>query len=188
MQDHVRAKALLQTVHIDDELGLCLAPAWIGRTSIGCPGLKRAAFVVASPTQSAGPRAGQTARAVFTFVAAETPSNLVAVMAISAAVFLRDTRRNSEWSPRMPCSGPVRRRKPEPTTCHLRYRRRGALAPTVTGFIVQATGTFVPALLVGAVIALASALAYLVVIPNRPIRPAELGVAAPSARPSGASM
>ena len=30
----------------------------------------------------------------------------------------------------------------------------GALAPTVTGFIVQATGTFVPALLVGAMIAL----------------------------------
>jgi cyanate permease len=55
----------------------------------------------------------------------------------------------------------------------------GALAPTVTGFIVQATGTFVPALLVGAVIALASALAYLVVIPNRPIRSAELGVAHP---------
>ena len=55
-------------------------------------------------------------------------------------------------------------------------------------FIVQATGTFVPALLVGAVIALVSALAYLVVIPNRPIRSAELGVAAPSARPSGASM
>jgi nitrate/nitrite transporter NarK len=64
----------------------------------------------------------------------------------------------------------------------------GALAPTVTGFIVQATGTFVPALLVGAVIALASALAYLVVIPNRPIRSAELGVAAPSAPPSGSSM
>jgi hypothetical protein len=34
--------------------------------------------------------------------------------------------------------------------------------------------------LVGAVIALASALAYLVVIPNRPIRSAELGVATPS--------
>jgi hypothetical protein len=41
---------------------------------------------------------------------------------------------------------------------------------------------------VGAVIALASALAYLVVIPNRPIRSAELGVAPPFARPSGASM
>jgi hypothetical protein len=53
---------------------------------------------------------------------------------------------------------------------------------------VQATGTFVPALLVGAVIALASALVYLVVIPNRPIRSAELGVTAPSARPGGASM
>jgi MFS family permease len=35
----------------------------------------------------------------------------------------------------------------------------GALTPTVSGFIVQATGTFVPALLVTAVIALASAVA-----------------------------
>jgi cyanate permease len=64
----------------------------------------------------------------------------------------------------------------------------GALAPTITGFIVQATGTFVPALLVGAAIALASALAYLVVIPNRPIRSAELGVIAPSVRPTGIAM
>ena len=39
---------------------------------------------------------------------------------------------------------------------HPEFRRvsRRRAAPTVTGFIVQATGTFVPALLVGAVIAL----------------------------------
>jgi sugar phosphate permease len=36
----------------------------------------------------------------------------------------------------------------------------GALAPTVTGFIVQATGSFVPELLVGASIGLVSALMY----------------------------
>ena len=45
----------------------------------------------------------------------------------------------------------------------------GALAPMVTGFIVQATGSFVPALLVGAAMALAAALAYLLIIRTEPI-------------------
>ena len=45
----------------------------------------------------------------------------------------------------------------------------GALGPTVTGFVVQATGSFVPALLVSAVIGYAGALVYLIVVPNRPI-------------------
>jgi hypothetical protein len=44
----------------------------------------------------------------------------------------------------------------------------------VTGFIVQATGSFVPALLVGAAMALAAALAYLLIIRNEPISLAEL--------------
>ena len=43
------------------------------------------------------------------------------------------------------------------------------MAPVVTGFVVQATGSFIPALLTGAVIALVAAVMYLVVIPNRPI-------------------
>ena len=38
----------------------------------------------------------------------------------------------------------------------------GALAPLITGFVVQATGSFTPALLVAGAIALASAMAYLV--------------------------
>ena len=127
---------------------------------------------------------GLVAMAAFTFVAAETPSNVVAVMAISAAVFFAGGASGMSWALASVAA---------PAHCTASLGSiggylGGALAPTVTGFIVQATGTFVPALLVGAVIALASALAYLVVIPNRPIRSAELGVAAPSARPSGASM
>jgi cyanate permease len=51
----------------------------------------------------------------------------------------------------------------------------GALAPTITGFIVQATGSFVPALLVSAAIGLVSALIYLVLIRPQPITSAELG-------------
>jgi len=40
----------------------------------------------------------------------------------------------------------------------------GALAPTVTGLIVQETGSFVPALVVGALIGVASAGSYLFVV------------------------
>jgi sugar phosphate permease len=43
----------------------------------------------------------------------------------------------------------------------------GALAPTITGFVVQSTGTFGPALWTAAAMGFASALAYLTVIPNR---------------------
>jgi len=130
---------------------------------------------------------GLVAMAVFTFVAAETPSNVVAVMAISAAVFFAGGASGMSWA-LASVAAPAHCTASLGSIQNFGGYLGGALAPTVTGFIVQATGTFVPALLVGAVIALASALAYLVVIPNRPIRSAELGVAAPSARPSGASM
>lgn len=51
----------------------------------------------------------------------------------------------------------------------------GALAPTITGFIVQGTGSFVPALLVSAAIGLVSALIYLLLIRPSPITSTELG-------------
>jgi len=49
----------------------------------------------------------------------------------------------------------------------------GSFAPIVTGFVVQSTGSFTLALLVGAVVAAASALLYLVVV-REPISAASL--------------
>jgi sugar phosphate permease len=43
----------------------------------------------------------------------------------------------------------------------------GALAPAITGFVVQATRTFVPALWSAAAIACVSAMSYLIVVPNK---------------------
>jgi MFS family permease len=45
----------------------------------------------------------------------------------------------------------------------------GALAPMVTGFVVQATGKFTLALVIGAAIALASAASYALIVPRKPI-------------------
>jgi cyanate permease len=49
----------------------------------------------------------------------------------------------------------------------------GALAPTVTGLIVQHTGSFVPALVVGAIIGLASAASYFFIV-DQPITAADI--------------
>jgi cyanate permease len=49
----------------------------------------------------------------------------------------------------------------------------GALAPTVTGLIVQHTGSFIPALVVGALIGVISAGSYLLVV-DQPITAAHL--------------
>ena len=49
----------------------------------------------------------------------------------------------------------------------------GALAPAVTGVIVGATGSFVPALLLGAAIAVLSAISYALLV-RRPISGADL--------------
>jgi cyanate permease len=58
----------------------------------------------------------------------------------------------------------------------------GAMAPAVTGFVVQATGSFIPALLAGAVIAVVAAVMYLVVIPNSPIVLPDDGAPSPQSR------
>jgi cyanate permease len=59
----------------------------------------------------------------------------------------------------------------------------GALAPTVTGLIVQSTGTFVPALVVGALIAVASAGSYLFIV-DAPITAMDMdAVSHPGAAP-----
>lgn len=60
----------------------------------------------------------------------------------------------------------------------------GALAPTVTGFIVERTGSFLPALMVGAGMCVFAAVAYAVIV-RRPITPQDL-MPRPLAAPSRA--
>ena len=110
---------------------------------------------------------------VFTVVAAETPSDVFAVAAISAALMFGAAASGMSWALASVAA-------PANCTASLGAIQNfggylgGALAPTVTGFIVQATGSFEPALLVSAAIGVVSILAYLVVIRAQPITTAEL--------------
>jgi sugar phosphate permease len=109
----------------------------------------------------------------FTVVAAEAESDFLAVAAISAALMFGASASGMSWALASVAA-------PANCTASLGAIQNfggylgGALAPTITGFIVQATGNFVPALLAAAAIGLVSALAYLVVIRAEPITTAEL--------------
>jgi cyanate permease len=125
--------------------------------------------------------AGLLGMVAFTVVAAETESDVLAVAAISAALMFGASASGMSWALASVAA-------PANCTASLGAIQNfggylgGALAPTVTGFIVQATGSFVPALLASAVIGLFSALAYLLVIRGEPITTAELdAVAGPRA-------
>jgi sugar phosphate permease len=110
---------------------------------------------------------------VFTVVAAETPSDTAAVASISAALMFGASASGMSWALASVAA-------PANCTASLGAIQNfggylgGALAPTVTGFIVQATGSFTPALLTSAAVGLVSALAYLVIIRREPITTAEL--------------
>jgi cyanate permease len=113
----------------------------------------------------------------FTVIAAETSSDVLAVGAIAAALMFGASASGMSWALASVAA-------PANCTASLGAIQNfggylgGALAPTVTGFIVQATGSFTPALLVSAAIGLVSALMYLVVIRGAPITTAELDLAA----------
>lgn len=101
--------------------------------------------------------------ALATTLAAETSSNVVAVAAISVSLFLLYVSSTSAWA--MPSVA-----APANCTASLGAMQNfggylgGALAPTVTGFIVQASGSFAPALLVGAAVAVVCAVGYLLLV------------------------
>jgi len=111
--------------------------------------------------------AALTGMAAFTVLAAYVPSNAWAIAFISAAVFLGYSTSSSCWAMASVAA-------PSNYTASIGAIQNfggyigGALAPTVTGFIVEASGSFIPALLLGAAIGLFSAIAYLVII-QRPI-------------------
>ncbi|MGI4946481.1 MAG: MFS transporter [Janthinobacterium lividum] len=114
--------------------------------------------------------------AVCTVAAAYVESNALAIAFISASLFLVYVTSTCAWA--LSSVG-------APTNCTASIGAMqnfggylgGALAPTVTGLIVQNTGSFVPALVVGAVIGVASAASYAFVVKD-PITAADLGVPA----------
>jgi len=110
--------------------------------------------------------------AACTVAAAYVSSNALAIAFISVSLFLLYVTSTCAWAL---SSVAV------PTNCTASIGAvqnfggylGGALAPTVTGLIVQNTGSFVPALVVGALIGVASAGSYLFVV-DQPITAAEM--------------
>ncbi|CCE08952.1 putative transporter [Bradyrhizobium sp. STM 3843] len=110
--------------------------------------------------------------ATCTVAAAYVSSNALAIVFISISLFLVYVTSTCAWAL---SSVAV------PTNCTASIGAvqnfggylGGALAPTVTGLIVQKTGSFIPALVVGALIGIVSAGSYLFVV-DQPITGADL--------------
>ena len=111
-----------------------------------------------------------------TLAAAFVSSNVLAIAFISASLFLVYMTSTCAWALSSVAA---------PTNCTASIGAMqnfggylgGALAPTVTGLIVQGTGSFQLALVVGAVIATCSAASFLFVVKD-PITAIDLGVPA----------
>ena len=112
--------------------------------------------------------------AACTVAAAYVESNTLAIAFISASLFLLYITSTCAWALASVAA---------PTNCTASIGSMqnfggylgGALAPTVTGLIVQDTGSFVLALVVGAAVAAASGVAYLTLVGD-PITATDLGV------------
>ncbi len=117
--------------------------------------------------------AGVLGMVAFTVVAAEVADNFAAVTAVSAAVMFGAAASGMSWAMASVAA-------PANCTASLGAIQNfggylgGALAPTVTGFIVQSTGSFTPAFLASTAIGLVSAAAYLLVVRGEPISAEEL--------------
>ncbi len=114
------------------------------------------------------------ATACFTVVAAETSSDVLAIACISLSLFLVYTCSSSAWA-MASVAAPVNCTASIGAMQNFGGYIGGALAPTVTGYIVQSTGHFSLAFITGAVIALVAAAGYWVLI-REPI---------PAAAPAG---
>jgi sugar phosphate permease len=110
--------------------------------------------------------------AACTVAAAYVSSNALAIAFISASLFLVYVTSTCAWALSSVAA---------PTNCTASIGAMqnfggylgGALAPTVTGLIVQTTGSFVPAMVVGALIGVASAASYVFVV-DQPITAARM--------------
>ncbi|MDE2006145.1 MAG: MFS transporter [Rhodospirillales bacterium] len=106
---------------------------------------------------------GMVGAAGCTIFAALVPSNSAAIAAISVALFLGNMAGATIWALAVVAA-------PSKGVASLGSMQNfggflgGALAPMLTGFIVQASGSFVPALILSAVVSVASAFVYLIVV------------------------
>ncbi|WP_443751325.1 MFS transporter [Asticcacaulis solisilvae] len=107
--------------------------------------------------------------AAFTVPAALVHSNLLALICISAVIFLANVASTGSWA-LVSAVAPPQQVASLGAVQNFGGYIGGALAPVVTGYIVQWTGSFVPALLVGAAAASLSALVYLFGV-RKPIVP-----------------
>jgi sugar phosphate permease len=110
------------------------------------------------------PMAGaMVATAGFTTLAALTPSITVAVIAISISLFLLYIASTSAWA-MAPVAAPAHCTASLGAVQNFGGYIGGALAPMVTGFILQGTGSFTAALLVGAAVARVAAVGYVIIV------------------------
>ncbi len=122
---------------------------------------------------------GMVASAVLTAIAAVTVSNTIAVACISASVFFGNLAGATIWALAVVAA-------PSKGVASLGSMQNfggfigGAMAPMVTGFIVQATGSFIPALMVAAVIGIASAIIYLFVVRDPVVLAPQPGIGLPA--------
>jgi len=107
--------------------------------------------------------------ATLTVIAAMTPSNVISIMCISGSLFLLYVSSTTAWA-MAPIAAPPNCTASLGAMQNFGGYLGGALAPTVTGFIVQSTGTFAPALLVGSAVALVAACGYYLLV-GQPIQP-----------------
>ena len=116
---------------------------------------------------------GMVGAAGCTIFAALIPSNTAAIAAISVALFAGNLAGATIWALAVVAA-------PSKGVASLGSMQNfggflgGALAPMLTGFIVQATHSFVPALILAAVVSVLSAIVYLVVV-REPIHLPEAG-------------
>ncbi|MBN8930245.1 MAG: MFS transporter [Rhodospirillales bacterium] len=99
----------------------------------------------------------------FTAWAALTPSDWLSVACISVSLFLLYVSSATAWA-MAPVAAPAHCTASIGAMQNFGGYFGGALAPMLTGFIVQATGSFVPALLLAAGVALCAAVGYFLVV------------------------
>ena len=106
---------------------------------------------------------GVTGAAVFTIIAAEANSDIMAVTCVTLAMMFGSLCAGLFWA-LASVIAPANCTASAGSLANFGGSLGGALVPMVTGFIVQATGSFTSALLLGGIVGLFSALCYLLLI------------------------